>query len=211
MAKDFVAHNYDLRHLIRVIVKSSTYQLSSHIDGEWKEEYASYFARRLIRRLTAEELCDAIQQATDVFSDIPIVASLVKVQRVFQTRSPEDIAGEELRPMQSFLIGFGINNRDKGDKDRSVSMVQVSMMMNGKFVKDRIRVNEKSRMGKLLYHDPPLSNEAIVEEMFLAFLSRPPDSKEKKVAVTTLENYHSQGMEDLAWSLLNKPDFIFSY
>ncbi len=211
LAKDFVAQNYDLRHLIRVIVKSSTYQLSSHFEGEWKEAYAPYFARRLIRRLSAEELCDSIQQATGVFSDIPVAASLLKVQRVLQTRSPEDIAGEELRPMQSFLISFGVSNRDKGDKDLNSSMVQTSMMMNSKFVKNRVRIDEKSRMGELLRHEPPLSNEELVEEMFLAFLSRMPDSNEKRVAITTLQKYHSQGMEDLAWSLLNKPDFIFNY
>jgi len=211
LAKDFAAHDYDLRHLIRVIVKSSTYQLSSHFEGEWKEAYASYFARRLIRRLSAEELCDAIQQATGVFEEIPIVGSSIKVERVFQTRSPEDIVGEALRPMQSFLTSFGISNRDKGEKDKSSSMVQTSMMMNSKFVKDRIRVNEKGRLGKLLHHDPPLSNDEIVDELFLAFLSRFPEPSEKKIAIGTLQNYHSQGMEDLAWSLLNKPDFVFNY
>ncbi|MCI0622732.1 MAG: DUF1549 and DUF1553 domain-containing protein [Acidobacteria bacterium] len=211
LAKDFVAHNYDLRHVIRVIVTSSAYQLSSHFKGAWKEQYASYFARRFVRRLTAEELCDAIQQASGVFSQIPIAGTTLKVQRVMETRSPEDLAGAELHPMLSFLTSFGQNNRDKGDKDRNSSMVQTSILMNSKFVKDRIRVTENSRMGKLLNSNPPLSNEEIVDEMFLAFLSRFPDPKEKKVTVAALEKYHSQGLEDLAWSLVNRPDFLFYY
>lgn len=211
LAKDFVAHNCDLRHLIRVIVTSSAYQLSSHFKGAWKEEYASYFARRFVRRLTAEELCDAIQQASGVFSQIPIAGTTLKAQRVMETRSPEDLAGAELHPMLSFLTSFGQNNRDKGDKDRNSSMVQTSILMNSKFVKDRIRVTENSRMGKLLNSNPPLSNDEIADEMFLAFLSRFPDPKEKKVAVAALEKYHSQGLEDLAWSLVNRPDFLFYY
>lgn len=211
LAKDFVAHNYDLRHLIRVIVTSSAYQLSSRFDGEWKEEYASYLARRFVRRLTAEELCDAIQQATGIFNQIPIAGTTLKVQRVMQTRSPEDLAGAEHQPMLTFLTSFGQNNRDKGDKDLNSSMVQTSILMNSKFVKDRIRVAEDSRMAKLLNSNAPLSNDEIVDEMFLAFLSRFPDSKERKVAIAALEKYHSKGLEDLAWSLINRPDFLFYY
>ena len=211
LAKDFTAHNYDLRHLIRVIVTSSTYQLSSKFKGEWKEEYAPFFARRFVKRLSAEEICDAIQQATGVFSQIPIAGTTLKVQRVMETRSPEDLAGTELQPMLSLLTSFGQNNRDKGDKDRNSSMVQASILMNSKFVKDRVRVTENSRMGKLLNSNPPLSNDEIVDEMFLAFLSRMPDRQEKKIAATALEKYHSQGLEDLAWSLVNRPDFLFYY
>ena len=40
LGKDFAAHNYDLRHLIRTIVTSSTYQLSSSFEGDWKDRYA---------------------------------------------------------------------------------------------------------------------------------------------------------------------------
>ena len=67
LAKDFREHNYDLRRLIRLIVTSSTYQLSSRFDGEWKAAYAPYFARHFVSRLPAEAIADAISQATGNF------------------------------------------------------------------------------------------------------------------------------------------------
>ena len=87
LAKDFKEHNYDLRYLIELITKSATYQLSSYYEGQWKEEYARYFARHFVRRLAAEELFDAISEATGVFPSIQISGSTAKVHYVMQTRS----------------------------------------------------------------------------------------------------------------------------
>ena len=56
----------NLRDLIRLIVQSSAYQLSSRYDGEWKADYVPLFARHYPRRLWAEEVHDAIVQATEV-------------------------------------------------------------------------------------------------------------------------------------------------
>ena len=60
-------------------------------------------------------------------------------------------------------------------------------------------------------HNPPLSNREIVEEMFLAFLARPPRPPEAAIAIKALEERHNQGLEDLAWSLINKTEFLYDY
>jgi hypothetical protein len=211
LAKDFVGHNYDLRYLIRLIATSSAYQLSAHFDGEWKEAYAPYFARRFVRRLPAEAVCDAISQATGIFNDIPVADSSLKVKYVMQTRSPEDLGGKDLQSIRDLLVSFGQSNRDKGEKDPSGNMVQTSVLLNGTFVKDRIRMREGGRLWKALHHDPALSPEQIAEEMFLAFLSRFPRQEEKAIAVKLLEARNSEAMEDLAWSLINKIEFIHDY
>jgi hypothetical protein len=207
LAKDFQAHHFDLRYLIRLIVNSSTYQLSSYFDGEWKESYEPYFAKHHVRRLPAEMICDAISQATGIFEDIPITYSQKKVQYVMQTYSPDDASG----PLRQLLQFLGQGNRDSLDKDTSGSMVQASALLNSKFVKERIKVQEKGRLYKLLNHEPALSNDEIVEEVFLAFLGRFPRPGECKVALETLKERHGQGLEDLAWSLINKPDFILNH
>ena len=211
LAKDFAANNYSIRRLIATIVKSSAYQLSSRFDGEWKEQYAAYFARRFVRRLAAEQVADALQQATGLFSEIPIAGTSTKVRYVIQTRSPEDLGGTPLKSLRRFLLSFGQSNRDKGEKETAGSMVQSSVLMNSEFVKESIRPVDESRMGKLLSADPPRTNGEIADEMFLAFLSRLPSAHEKAVAVEGLEKYHKRGLEDLAWSLVNRPEFIFNY
>jgi hypothetical protein len=56
-----------------------------------------------------------------------------------------------------------------------------------------------------------LSNEQIIEELFLACLSRFPRPSEREIGVKTLQERHSAGLEDLAWSLINKPEFILNH
>ncbi len=211
LAKDFVEHRFDLRYLIQTIVTSNTYQLSSGFNGEWKDSYALYFARHFIRRLSPEMICDAIQQSTDVFEEIPIAGTSIKVQRVIQTRSPEDLGGPKLKSMVHLLTSFGQNNRDKGEKETSGSTVQASVLLNSPFIKERIKPGSTNRISKLMQSDPPKSNEEMVDEMFLAFLSRWPNASEKKAAIESLEKYHGQGLEDLAWGLVNKVEFVFNY
>jgi len=210
LAKDFSDRHFDLRYLIRLIVTSSAYQLASHFDTEWKESYAPYFARRMARRLSAVEICDAISQATGVFDLLPAGGTGKKVKYVMQTYSHEDLNGKELDPLKQLLQFFNQPNRDTLEADRSGSMIQASALLNSKFVKVRVKVQEKGRMYKLLNQDPPLSNEQIIEELFLAFLSRFPQPEERKVGVRTLQDRHSAGLEDLAWSLINKPEFVLN-
>ena len=211
LANDFREHNYDLRRLIREIVTSSTYQLSSRFEGGWKAAYAAYFARHFVHRLSAEEIADAISQATGVLPSIPINDSNVKVSYVMQTRSSEDLGGKELDSLRLLLAGFGQSDRDKTERDLSGSTVQAAALLNSQFVKDRVKIKENGRLQRLLIHEPPLSNREMVEEMFLAFLGRPPRAPEAAVGIKALEEHHSRGLEDLAWSLINKTEFLYNY
>jgi hypothetical protein len=34
---------------------------------------------------------------------------------------------------------------------------------------------------------------------------------EAAVAIKTLEEHHNQGLEDLAWTLINKPEFLYNF
>jgi hypothetical protein len=211
LAKDFREHNYDLRRVIRLIVTSSTYQLSSHFDGDWKASYAPYFARHFVRRLPAEEIADAISQATGLFPSISVKDSNVKVKYVMQARSSEDLGGQELEPLRLLLASFGQADRDKTDRDLTGSTIQAAELLNSKFVTDRVKAHEGGRVNQLLNRNPALSNQEIIDEMFLAFLARPPRAPEMNIAIRALEERHNQALEDLAWSLINKPEFLYDY
>jgi len=210
LAKDFVANDYSLRHIMRVITKSSAYQLSSHFPGEWKPPYASYFARHFVRRLSAEQLYDAIAQSTDIFVPIAIAGSGEKVQYVMQTHCPRDLSEKELVEIASMLSTFGQSNRDQGEKSLSGSMMQTSSLLNSRLVKDRVQA-ERGRLATLLKNESPLSNEAIVDELFLATLSRFPSATEKQIGVEQIRHYREAGAEDLLWALLNKTEFLFNH
>ena len=210
LAKDFEAHEFDLRHVMKLITKSSAYQLSAYFDGEWKDEYARYFARRFVRRLSAEELFDAISIATGVFPSIPINGTNTEVKYVMQTRSPEDLGGD-LAGAGRFLGSFGQSNRSRGVKSLKSNIVQASLLLNSKIVKEKVKAEPGSRVHELLNQEPQLTNEEIVEELFLSVLARRPSAGEMKLAVNQIKEYRTQGAEDVLWALLNKLDFVFHY
>src|SRR5439155_3155833 len=65
LAADFVEHKFDLRHIIRVITSSSTYQLAAETD-ETNADDESNFSHALVRRLSAEQLLDCQSQVMGV-------------------------------------------------------------------------------------------------------------------------------------------------
>ena len=194
LARDFQQHNYDLRHVMRTICRSKAYQLSSRFEGEYKPEWDRYYARKLVRHLSAEELYDAVSKATDVFGH--------GIHYVRDTYGVSD-QGRPDQELQRFL------NLQTGDKG---SIVQESLMLNSDVIKEKIVPSpDGSRVRKLLTKTPALSNKELAEALFLATLSRYPAKDELATAVKHLEDYRDKGAEDLQWALINKLEFQVNY
>jgi hypothetical protein len=217
LAEEFRKSGYDLRHLMKTITKSSTYQLSSRFPGEWKPEYARYFARKLVRRLPAEQVYDSIVKATDLATEIQIPRTDQRVKYLVQTRGPFDArAARNLDPqfkkdIRFFLESFGQANREYNEPSREGSIIQAALMMNSALVKDRAKPQPGSYLSRLLA-DEGVSDEDFVTRLFWRFLSRPPAPEEKDQALTLLaERGRRDGGEDLQWVLMNKVEFLFNY
>src|SRR5690606_7607090 len=70
LAEDFVAHRFDVRHLVRTIMNSRTYQLSS-VPNDTNRDDERNFSHALVRPLQAEQLLDALAQVTGVPAEFP--------------------------------------------------------------------------------------------------------------------------------------------
>jgi hypothetical protein len=209
LAEDFQKHNYDLRHLMKLITKSSAYQLSSHFQGDWKPTYENYFARHIVRRLSAEELWDAISDGTGLHEEFKFRYANGKFKYTMEAHFSEDYAASH-KELWNMLQDFGQTDREVMPDERS-SMIQAASVLNHHLVWERVKIKPGSRLEKLLRAEPPKTNEEVVEELFLATISRPPTPEEEKMCVALLERHRDQGAEDLLWSLLNRLDFIFNH
>ena len=210
LARDFQEHGFDLRYLMRLITRSSAYQLSSKTGGNWKPDYDHYFARKLVRRLSAEEAYDAISKATNVFPEISIAGTDKKVGYLLETYGP--VFDKVDSVTKQFLDSFGRGNRKTTASDTEPSVVQASLLLNSEVTKKKVLAStEGSRVGTLLSKTPPATNKELVEELFLSTLSRFPTEEELKASVGFLERYRDKGVEDLQWALLNKMEFLVNH
>jgi hypothetical protein len=213
MGADFKKNNYSIHHLIKTIMKSNAYQLSSIYPGEWKDSYSQYYARHLVRVMTGPEVVDVVTQATG----IPFALNLagVPVTRVKSLTGPGDVGGgrrgagegsEISGIMQSFFQSNRFTPVPIGNK---ASTLQAMLLMSSKVVNDRVVAEKGSRVQLLV--DSGKTNEEIIDELFLASLSRLPGAEEKKVALQELEKDRRVGAEDLQWTLVNGIEFILNH
>jgi hypothetical protein len=110
-----------------------------------------------------------------------------------------------------FLNSFGRGDRDQLRRDSSPSSLQALNMMNNNFVMTRIHTNTNGSTVQRLVRqtNDPL---AIIEELFLATLSRFPYPEEIAASSDLMRRLGNQrGAESLQWALLNKLEFLFSY
>lgn len=213
LAKDFRDHNHNWQRLLKLIARSSAYQLSSRFAGEWKDSYARYYARKFVRRLTAEEIHDAIVKATELYTEIPIRGTDLRVRFATETRSPEDFKQRRqgFKDINFFLEIFGQPNRDYSERTNDGSITQAVLLMNSPFVREKVKAAPGSFLAKLLERQPAPSDDEIVEQLYLQFLTRFPAPEELAMARDLVRDNRRRALEDLQWVLVNKMEFIFNY
>ena len=201
LEKDFVAHDFDLRHLMRTIVNSRTYQ-ASIATNEWNAGDRDNFSHAIPRRLSAEELMDAVSSAAGARAHFPDV--------------PEDTAASQLVDphigKEGFLDVFGRPPRESScecERRSDFSLPQALNLVNGKTISDAI-ADPNGRVAALVLSGK--SDEAIVEELYLAALGRAPTREEQLRGVTYVSNgARGSRAQDLLWALLNSKAFLYIY
>jgi hypothetical protein len=210
LANAFVSNQYDLRAILRTMVMSNTYQLSSrYTAGTWSETWTPYYARHYPRRLMSEEVLDAIVKATGV--GITINLTTAQAQTATQVTKamqlPDPTEGGAFRTL---LNNFGRGNRDDDPRASDSSIVQALSLMNDNNVVSRVRAsNPASTVAKTLAatKDPG----AIADTLYLATLARYPDASERVNAINYLKSGDiNRKTEDLQFALLNKLEFLFN-
>jgi hypothetical protein len=201
LAKDFVANKFDAKHIIRTIMNSRTYQLSSK-SNKFNEDDNKYFSRAVTKLHTAEQLLDAICQVTDVpekFAGFPL-----------GTRSVQLPDGEVNHP---FLKAFGQPGRELAcecEREGESNLGQALQLINGPTVNDRLR-NANNRVGKLMAKK--MTNVEMLDELYLATLNRLPEPKEAAVLLGHVARAQDarKAWEDVHWALINSKEFLFRH
>jgi Protein of unknown function (DUF1549)/Protein of unknown function (DUF1553) len=211
LATEAVYRNFQFKDFIRVLVQSTSYQLSSRYDSTWTISSVPLYARHYPRRLDAEEVHDAIAKATGVMGNYAVNGpSAPLIQWAMQLPDPLAPAGSGANLLNIFLRG----NRDTILRSSDASIQQRLVVMNDGFVTNRTKV---AASPELMTVSKMTDNNAIIDELFLTFVSRLPTDDERAKALaylttgTTTAALRNNAIEDLAWALINKIDFLYSY
>jgi hypothetical protein len=214
LAQDFINSKYDIKALQREIVNSNAYQLSARYSGTWDPNFQNLFARKLVRRLWAEEIHDSIAQVSGILPTYTLNTQGVTFGPVnFAMQFPEtDLTPDNGGRVSTFLDAFLRGNRVDVTRSGEGSPSQALGLMNDNFVMTRIRATGTGATASLLANNINLPDDQLVTNLFLAVLSRYPTDTEKTQALANLKSgTRSQEAENLLWLLYNKVDFIFNY
>jgi len=222
LAQDFRSHNYSVHRVIKNIMKSNAYQLSASFPGEWKDAYVPYHARRFARVLSGPEAADIVTQATASPYDWKLYGA--DRQYVKELTSPLNLKGEagggggalnagpspEKSLVFAFMQAYYQAERALPPVDKNIaSPVQAMMMMTSPIVTKRVTAQGNTRVANLLKAGK--SDEQILEDLFLASVTRRPTADEVEVAKRVIAKDRTKGLENIQWALLNSTEFLVNH
>jgi len=197
---------------LKLVAKSNAYRLSSQFPGEWKASYAPYFARKFVRRLKAEEIYDSLVNATNVFTDVPIRGTDVKIKFAAEAYAPDEfirgVNDPVLKEIHFFLESFGQTNRQSSERSNDGAITQAVLLMNSPLVHRQIKAAKGSYLAGLLEQQLPPEDK--ITRLFERFLVRRPTQVELANAKGVVSS-SPDGWEDLQWLLVNKVEFVHNF
>jgi len=201
LTKQFVAHDFSQKWIIRTICNSRTYQLSGR-KNSFNQEDEIYCSHANPRLLTAEQLLDGICAVTDVPEQFP---GMPLGTRACELADP---------PVDNyFLKVFGQPQREMAcqcERSSESNLSQALQMINGPTVHGKLRA-DNGRIATMLKEGKP--DAEIISALYLAALARTPSSEEMTASQTHIasQSDRRQAMEDVGWAILNSKEFLFQH
>jgi hypothetical protein len=200
LAEQFREQSFDIKELMRWIVLSKPYALSSKSLPGNKSDDPSLgerpkFTHFYLRQMQAEQLYESLLTATEAD----------------QTRVGEDAAKKKDQWLSQFIIAFGT---DEGDDATTFngSIPQVLMMFNGELIKEATSVGKGGFLDKVAASG--VSPAQKIDSLYLSALSRTPTAKERQVATALLgarKGDVAGALQDVWWAVLNSNEFIINH
>lgn len=201
LATEFTRSGYDAKHLLRTICRSQVYQLSAELNPQ-RDLDGQLATHRLLRRLPAEVLLDAVNQVTGATEAFP-----------GQPPGTRAVALPDPTIASSFLTTFGRplrNNPCECARGGAPDLAQALLLANGEALHGKI-TTENGRLQKLIAAGK--TDAEIAEEVYLAALSRRPTPAEQQAIRESVAEVELRNVvwQDVLWAVLNCSEFVFQH
>jgi hypothetical protein len=201
LADQLVQSNFSARHLIRTIMTSRVYQLSSR-RNKFNADDETYFSHATTRMLTAEQLLDAICAVTGQPEEYPgMPAGTLAIDLV---DPPEG---------HKFLQVFGQPQRElpcECERSTDSNLSQALQLINGPTVHNKLR-SDAGNVHRWITEGK--ADAEIINLLYQAALSRPalPQELETAAAHIKASEDRVRALEDVAWAVINSKEFLFQH
>jgi hypothetical protein len=184
LAKEFIAHKYDLKFLIRAITASQAYQRTSVLSDPSQKD-PRLFARMPLRGLSPEQLFDSLALATEY----------------------QDSGGAR----RQFLARFTAQEQKI---DYQTSILQALYLMNNEFIADRVNLEKNPTLATLAKQRTSTERKLeSLYLVVLSRKPREPESRRfvKYIEDGGPEGDPKKALADVFWVLLNSPEFLLNH
>jgi hypothetical protein len=199
LTAQFVKDGFDLRKLMRTICQSRTYQLSI-VKNKWNEDDTINFSHAQPRRLSAEQMVDALALATGTKAKLAGVPSGMRAVQI-----PDGmVQGND------FLQLFGRPKRQSAcecERSSNLTLSHALSLINGPTISEAVN-SKDGQIAKLVESEK--DDRALVEQLYLRCLCRMPTEKELKAVEFKAGANRLEVAQDLVWALVNSPAFLFN-
>jgi hypothetical protein len=215
LARFIVDAKFDLKSLMREILRSETYQRSSQT-SEFNVADQRFYSHYFPRRMMAEVLLDSLDQVLETKSKFEFVAfpGADRQKTDFYPEGTRAIQLYDAAVESYFLKTFGRNSREitcECERSDEPSMVQVLHLANGETLNGKLK--ESPRIERWMTEN--VKSAEVVKDLYLSAYGRLPSEKEQTQLLETLAEYpeaeRRQGLEDLCWSVLSNNEFVFNH
>ncbi len=210
LSEDFVAARFDVKQLMREILNSTTYQLSSLARSDRPEAEAN-FAFYAPRRLDAEVLIDALNEITGTTEKY---SSAIPEPFTFVPDDQHATALPDGSITSAFLETFGRPSRDtglEGERNNRITATQRLTLLNSTQIQRKLEQGPKLQA---LLRAPRTAPGEIVDSLYFTILSRPPTSEERSTVAAYVQKAGQDRRAaaiDLAWALINSAEFLYRH
>ncbi|TWT74750.1 DUF1549 and DUF1553 domain-containing protein [Allorhodopirellula solitaria] len=214
-AQHLIDADFNLKSLMRAILRSATYGRSSLPLDENRDEQ-KYLSRYYPRRMMAEVLLDSIDQTLETQTSFTAVSFSGADRQKTDFYEPGTRAIElyDSAVDSYFLQTFGRNPREivcECERSSEPSMVQVLHLSNGDTLNTKLADSE-GVIARMV--DADASDAAIIDHLFLSGLSRHPTDEERDRLQSVIEEYGEDrltALQDVAWSVVTSTEFVFNH
>src|SRR5262245_37782958 len=203
LAKDFVEHDFDLKHVVRTVTSSTVSQLAAE-PNDWNQDDKQNFSRYYPKRMNAEVLLDAIDQVTGTqttFTGVPPGTRAVQLP--------------DTGFNSYFLTVFGrpeASSACECERSSEANLAQSLHLLNSSEIQGKLTAANGN--SARLAGDTARPHEAKIRDLYLLAFSREPTTEETSIAqahINKNEKDPKRAYEDIVWALVNTKEFLFNH